>query len=133
MPCVVGHGGTMSDTCQICGRTLVSAAKSPIRSNECIGPRGKGLICYRLGWEHERATRGKLEATLREICLVPHERGGRFGEDIDSVRCRFCGIVSKTGSMDAPPDPYPHEKNCVAGVRAAPPSSPSPHPPAGEE
>jgi hypothetical protein len=34
-----------------------------------------------------------VNTILRTHAVDAHERGGRFGEDVLSVRCRFCGTV----------------------------------------
>jgi hypothetical protein len=35
----------------------------------------------------------ELTTIVRTHVVDPHERGGRFGEDVLSVKCRFCGTV----------------------------------------
>lgn len=35
----------------------------------------------------------KKKKVLLTHVVDPHERDGRFGEDILSVKCRFCGAV----------------------------------------
>jgi hypothetical protein len=44
---------------------------------------------------------------LRKCVYEVNERGGRFGEDILSVRCKLCGKVSTD------PNCLEHEKTCL--------------------